>query len=82
MKRIDGRLVMQWRPMDALLVTVNDDYSRHLITQNQYGYSVWFNSGGITDAVRNNDGTLTSYIQANTPTDFQGQINGSGRSKQ
>jgi iron complex outermembrane recepter protein len=76
-ERVDGRLVMQWRPMDALLVTVNDDYSRHLIKQDQAGYSVWFNSGGITDAVRSGDGTLTSYVQNNTPTDFQGQINGS-----
>ncbi len=75
-KRIDGRLVFQWRPMDSLLVTLNDDYSEDKKTQLQYGYSVWFNAGSLTDVVRNSDGTLTSFTQPNTPTDFQGQING------
>jgi len=76
-QRVQGRLAVQWRPMDTMLVTVNDDYSRDQVTDTMYGYSVWFNSGAITDAVRNPDGTLTSYVQNNTPTDFQGQIDSS-----
>jgi len=76
-KRIDARAVLQWHPNEALMVTVNDNYSQDTITQTQYGYSVWFNQGSLTDVVRNNNGTLTSFVQPNTPTDFQGQINGS-----
>jgi iron complex outermembrane receptor protein len=76
-QRVDGRLVLQWHPSDALMVTVNDDYSRDVIRADQAGYSVWFNSGSLTNVVRGADGTLTSYVQPNTPTDFQGQVNGS-----
>jgi iron complex outermembrane receptor protein len=76
-ERIDGRLAVQWRPIDSLLITLNDDYSRDFVQQAQYGYSVWFNQGSLTDVVRASDGTLTSFVQPNTPTDFQGQFNGS-----
>jgi iron complex outermembrane recepter protein len=76
-ERTDARIVLQWRPMDNLLFTVNDDYSRDWMTQDQYGYSVWFNNGSLTDVTQNSNGTLTSFVQPNTPTDFQGQVNGS-----
>ena len=76
-ERDDARLVLQWRPMDNLELTVNDDYSREWLTQDQYGYSVWFNNGSLTNIVQNSNGTLTSFVQPNTPTDFQGQVNGS-----
>lgn len=76
-QRVQGRLALQWRPVDALLVTLNDDYSRDQVTDTMYGYSVWFNPGAITDVVRAQDGTLLSYVQPNTPTDFQGQIDSS-----
>jgi iron complex outermembrane recepter protein len=76
-KRVDGRAVFQWRPTDALLVTLNGNYSQDKIRQVQYGYSVWFNSGSLTDITRAADGTLTSFTQPNTPTDFQGQVNAS-----
>jgi iron complex outermembrane receptor protein len=73
-QRVQGRLALQWRPVDSLLVTLNDDYSRDQVTDTMYGYSVWFNTGALTDVVRAPDGTLLSYVQPNTPTDFQGQI--------
>ena len=76
-KRIDGRLVLQWRPSDSIEMTLNDDYSRDHLSQSQYGYSVWFNAGSLTNVQRNANGTLTNFSQANTPTDFQSQINSS-----
>ncbi|MEI9995268.1 MAG: TonB-dependent receptor [Rhizomicrobium sp.] len=75
--RENGRLVLQWRPVDALEFTLNDNYSRDNLKQNQYGYSVWFNQGSLQDIVANSDGTLVSFNQPGTPTDFQGQINAS-----
>jgi iron complex outermembrane receptor protein len=75
--RKDGRLAFQWRPTDALLITLDDNFSEDVQKATEYAYSVWFNSGSLTDVVRANDGTLTSFSQANTPTDFQGQIIGS-----
>lgn len=76
-QRIDGRLVMQWRPTENLTLTVNDDYSKDKLRQNQYGYSVWFNGGALTNVALNPNGTVTNFVQNNTPTDFQAQINGS-----
>ncbi len=77
LERNDARMVLQWRPMDNLELTVNDDYSREWLTQDQYGYSVWFNNGSLTNIMQNSNGTLTSFVQPNTPTDFQSQVNGS-----
>jgi TonB-dependent receptor len=76
-KRIDGRVVVQWRPTGTLLVTLDDNFSRDTLEQNQYGYSVWFNSGNMQNITLNDHGTVTDFVQPNTPTDFQGQINAS-----
>lgn len=76
-KRIDGRLVVQWRPSDVLLVTVNDDYSEDKLRQDQFGMTFWFNAGNLSEVTRNGDGTITSFVQNNTPTDFQSQLNAS-----
>jgi TonB-dependent receptor len=73
-QRTDARLALQWRPGDVL-VTLNDNYSQEKLTQDQYGYSVWFNNGSLTNVTLNPDGTAVSFVQPNTPTDFQGQIN-------
>jgi TonB-dependent receptor len=75
--RYDGRLALQWKPVDSILVTVDDNYSRDTLHAAQYGYSVWFNSGSLRDVDTNKNGTITSFVQPNTPTDFQSQINGS-----
>ena len=75
--RIDGRAVLQWRPREDLLVTIDDNYSRDTLHALQYGYSVWFNAANLTRVVSNANGTITNFIQPNTPTDFQSQVNGS-----
>ncbi len=75
--RYDGRLALQWRPAESVLITLNDDYSRDTLHAAQYGYSVWFNSGSLRNVTTASDGTITSFVQNNTPTDFQSQINGS-----
>ncbi len=75
--RINGRAALQWRPADSLLVTVSDNYSRDTLHALQYGYSVWFNAGILSNVTQNVNGTVTSFIQPNSPTDFQSQVNGS-----
>jgi TonB-dependent receptor len=75
--RYDGRLALQWRPADTVLITVNDNYNRDTLHAVQYGYSVWFNSGSLQNIVNSPNGTITNFVQPNTPTDFQSQINGS-----
>ena len=75
--RVNGRAVMQWRPRDDLVVTLDENYSRDTLHAVQYGYSVWFNAGSLTDITQNANGTVTNFIQPNSPTDFQSQVNGS-----
>jgi TonB-dependent receptor len=75
-KRTSGRLALQWRPVANLLFTANYDYSKDKLNQTQYGFSVWFNSGSLTNVVTNPNGTITSFIQPGTPTDFQAAWNG------
>ncbi len=75
--RYDGRLALQWRPAESVTVTVDDTYSRDRLHADQNGYSVWFNSGSLRNVATNSDGTITSFAQPDTPTDFQGQMNAS-----
>ena len=75
--RYDGRLALQWRPTESVLITLNDNYNRDTLHAVQYGYSVWFNSGSLQNITNSSNGTITSFVQPGTPTDFQSQINGS-----
>ncbi|HEY0340917.1 MAG TPA: TonB-dependent receptor plug domain-containing protein, partial [Steroidobacteraceae bacterium] len=75
-KRIGGRLVFQARPVDGLELTVDDNYSKETLTQVQQGFSVWFNNTGLTNVTQAPDGTVTSFVQPGSPTDFQAAING------
>ncbi len=74
-KRVGGRLVLQAKPVDGLELTLDDNYSKETLVQNQYGFSAWFNGNGIMDVTQAADGTVTNFTQPGTPTDFQAQIN-------
>ncbi len=74
-KRIGGRLVLQAKPVDGMVMTLDDNYSKETLVQNQYGFSAWFNNTGLTNVVQATDGTVTNFVQPGTPTDFQAQIN-------
>jgi iron complex outermembrane recepter protein len=74
-KRVGGRFVLQARPIDGLEMTLDDNYFKETLVQQQQGFSAWFNNTGLTDVVQGADGTVTSFTQPGTPTDFQAQIN-------
>jgi iron complex outermembrane receptor protein len=74
-KRVGGRFVLQARPVDGLELTLDDNYSKETLVQNQYGFSAWFNGNGIMNVTQAPDGTVTNFSQPGTPTDFQAQIN-------
>jgi TonB-dependent receptor len=74
-KRIGARLALQARPVDGVEITVDDNFSRESLVQQQYGFSAWFNNGALTDVTLAPDGTVTNFTQPGTPTDFQAQIN-------
>jgi iron complex outermembrane recepter protein len=74
-RRIGGRAVLQARPVDGLEITVDDNYSRETLTQIQQGMSWWFNNSTLTNVTQAADGTVTSFLQPGTNTDFQAAIN-------
>src|SRR5207253_5024044 len=75
-RRIGGRLAIQARPVDGLEITLDDDYSKETLTQIQQGASWWFNNSTLTDVTQAADGTVTSFLQSATNTDFHSAING------
>jgi iron complex outermembrane recepter protein len=74
-KRVGGRFVLQARPVDGLEMTLDDNYSKETLVQDQYGFSAWFNGNGLRDVTQAPDGTVINFTQPGTPTDFQAQIN-------
>jgi iron complex outermembrane receptor protein len=75
--RINGRAAIQWRPASGLLISLDDNYSRDTLHAMQYGFTAWFNSTSIRNATLSPDGTIVNFVQPNSPTDFQSQLNGS-----
>lgn len=74
-ERMQSRAVLQWRPDDNFLITVNDDFSRYHNSEYQHGYSVWFSNSNMQNVSTDANGTVTNFVQPGTPTDFQGQYN-------
>jgi iron complex outermembrane receptor protein len=81
-KRVGGRFVLQARPVDGLEMTLDDNYAKETLVQQQQGFSAWFNNSQLMNVVQAPDGTVTSFTQpvtafnpTGTPTDFQAQLN-------
>jgi iron complex outermembrane recepter protein len=66
-RRKDGRVAVQWHPTDAVLVTLDDNYSSDDEHDERWQRSTWFNA--FPGAVQDGNGTLTSF-DFTGPTDF------------
>jgi iron complex outermembrane recepter protein len=66
-RRKDARASVQWRPIDNVLVTVDDNYSSDDEYDQRYQRSTWF--GGFPDATLDSNGTITNFMNTG-PTDF------------
>jgi TonB-dependent receptor len=69
-ERIDGRLAIQWRPSDSLLLTLDDNFSRQKVTSNSYGYAAWFNGDDLRNVKYDSNGSVIDFNQFGTPMDF------------
>jgi iron complex outermembrane receptor protein len=76
-RRKDGRAVLQWRPTDTLLVTVDDNYSDEQIFSERFNYSTWFNSAAIYNVQQDANGTITNFQYGPAPTDLDAGTGGS-----
>jgi len=69
-ERIDGRVALQWKPTDSLLLTVDDNFSRQTLHFNDFGYAAWFNGGDLRNIKLDSNGTAIDFNQFGTPMDF------------
>ncbi len=66
-RRKDGRVALQWHPTDAVLVTIDDNYSSSDDHQDRFQFSTWF--GAFPNATQDSNGTITDFAYTG-PTDF------------
>ena len=69
-ERIDGRIALQWAPVDGVTVTLDDNYSRQSIRADNFGYGIWFNQDGLRNVKLDQNGTTVDFTQAGSQTDF------------
>jgi TonB-dependent receptor len=74
--RKDGRIALQWRPADSLLITVDDNYSSDREVVDRWQYSTWFGCmpSNCTNVTQDSNGTITDFTNSNAPTDFNSFI--------
>jgi TonB-dependent receptor len=70
--RKDGRVALQWHPIDSVLVTIDDNYSSDSEATNRWQYSTWFGCfpASCTNVTQDSNGTITNFTNSNAPTDF------------
>lgn len=69
-ERVDARVAFQYHPTDDLMVTLDNNFSRQEVTQNNYAFGVWFNQGDLRNVTVDKNGTAVDFTQTGTPTDF------------
>lgn len=70
-RRKDGRVSLQWRPVDNVVVTVDDNYSSDDEHTDRFQRSTWFGvfPNGGTNVVLDGNSTVTNFTDVG-PTDF------------
>lgn len=71
-KRIGGRVALQWRPSDNILLTIDDNYSRQTVDGGASSYAGWFNGTDLRNVKTDSNGTIVDFNQFGTPNDFIG----------
>jgi TonB-dependent receptor len=72
--RKDARVALQWHPSEAVLVTLDDNFSSFDQKMDRFQYSTWFNSGALSNVVTDSNGTVTDFTSGPNPTDFNSFI--------
>lgn len=72
--RIDGRVALQWRPNDSLLLTIDDNFSRQTLKSTDYGYAAWFNGDDLRNVKYAENGSVVDFNQFGTPMDFNANV--------
>ena len=76
-RRKDGRLAVQWRPSDTVLITLDDNYSSDEEVTDRWQYSTWFGCfpSNCTNVTTDANGTITNFTGGSSPSDFNAFAN-------
>lgn len=70
--RVNGQAVLQWRPMDTLVMTADYTYTLYKETAQNHEAGAWFTYGGdLHNATINSNGTVTNFEDAGADLSFQ-----------
>lgn len=75
-QRKDGRAVLQWRPTDTVLITLDDNYSDDRVSSLRSEYTAWFNSSAMYNVRQDSNGTIIDFSYGPAPTDLDESIQG------
>ncbi len=73
-ERQNARVAVQFQPTDALLVTVDGNFSRDSINENQYAFAIWNNGDEMRNIKTASNGTIVDFTRV-APTDFDDNLN-------
>jgi TonB-dependent receptor len=72
-EHMNGRIAVQFRPTDALVLTLDANYARDDLNENSLSYALWNSVGEMTNIVTSADGTIVNFSRV-APTDFDDVI--------
>ncbi|MFZ0498208.1 MAG: TonB-dependent receptor [Steroidobacteraceae bacterium] len=73
----NGRAAFQWHPVDAMLITLDGDYSDDRVLADRAHFSNWFSSSQFYNVQTDGNGTITNFDYGPAPTDLQADVDGS-----
>jgi iron complex outermembrane recepter protein len=68
-ERKNARVAVQFQPSEKLLVTVDANYARDFIYENQYAFAIWNNGDEMRNVKTSSNGTVIDFTRY-APTDF------------
>ncbi|MBU6299383.1 MAG: TonB-dependent receptor [Alphaproteobacteria bacterium] len=73
-EKTNARIAVQFQPNEALLITVDGNYARDNVHEQQWAYAIWNNFGEMTNITTSKYGTITDFTR-HAPTDFDANEN-------
>jgi TonB-dependent receptor len=73
-ERKNARIALQFQPTEKLLITVDGNYSRDSINENQFAFAIWNNGDEMRNVKTSKNGTIIDFTRA-APTDFDDNVN-------
>jgi iron complex outermembrane recepter protein len=73
-ERQNARISLQFQPTEKLLVTVDGNFARDYVYENQYAFAIWNNGDEMRNVKTSSNGTVIDFTRY-APTDFDDNVN-------